>query len=64
LSEDLLPIAKAAKLLGVSPITLRRWDAQGVLSPDFRTLGGSRRYSKKRLQEILRNRALPKGEAR
>lgn len=49
LQEDLLSISQAARLLGVQPLTLRRWDSSGVLVADFRTLGGCRRYSRKRL---------------
>jgi DNA-binding transcriptional MerR regulator len=61
LQEDLLSISQAARLLGVQPLTLRRWDNSGVLVPDFRTLGGCRRYSRKRLQEILDRHELPDG---
>ncbi len=53
-STDLVPISVAAQILGVSAITLRRWEAQGKLLPDTRTLGGSRRYSQARLKELLR----------
>lgn len=35
---------KAAMLLGVSPSTLRRWDATKMLVPTFRTPGRHRRY--------------------
>ena len=61
LREDLLSISQAARLLGVQPLTLRRWDNSGVLVADFRTLGGCRRYSRKRLQEILDRHELPDG---
>jgi len=37
-------IAKAAEILGVSPTTLRRWEASGKLVPT-RTPGNQRRYS-------------------
>ncbi|KKW26499.1 MAG: resolvase [candidate division Kazan bacterium GW2011_GWB1_52_7] len=39
-----LPVSDAARYLGVSPETLRRWDQKGILKP-FRTKGGQRRYS-------------------
>ncbi|MFQ5976552.1 MAG: IS607 family transposase [Candidatus Heimdallarchaeota archaeon] len=42
---------KAAMLLGVSPSTLRRWDAANVLVPTFRTPGRHRRYQLARLLE-------------
>ena len=38
-------IAEAAKLLGVHPSTLRRWDEKGILRPSIRTLTGERRYT-------------------
>ena len=39
----LVPIGKAAKVLGVSIPTLRRWEAEGRISPE-RTSSGHRRY--------------------
>jgi len=42
-TEDLLPIGDAARLLGVSVETLRRWDRGGRI-PSVRTLGGQRRF--------------------
>lgn len=38
-------IAEAAKLLGVHPSTLRRWDEKGILRPSIRTPTGERRYT-------------------
>ncbi len=38
-----LSIGKAAEWLGVSPMTLRRWEASGKLMPE-RTAGNQRRY--------------------
>jgi putative resolvase len=42
-------IREAAKALGVSITTLRRWDAEGRLVPE-RTMGGHRRYDLKKLR--------------
>ena len=39
----LVPIGEAAKILGVTPLTLRRWDASGKLVAE-RTASGTRRY--------------------
>ena len=39
-----LTITQAAKFLKVSPDTLRRWEAKGIVTPQ-RTKGGSRRYT-------------------
>jgi excisionase family DNA binding protein len=41
--KNLVSISKAASLLGVSEITLRRWDKEGKLS-SIKTEGGHRRY--------------------
>lgn len=38
-------IGEAAMILGVSVVTLRRWDRSGLLKPVFRTFGNHRRYS-------------------
>jgi len=46
-------ISEAAKYLGVSPDTLRRWEKAGKISAPKRTAGGARRYSKELLDEIL-----------
>ena len=42
--SKLLSISEAAKVLGVSKSTLRRWEREGRLLPDERTEGGQRRY--------------------
>ncbi|MBI4079165.1 MAG: MerR family DNA-binding transcriptional regulator, partial [Candidatus Levybacteria bacterium] len=47
-----LTIQEAASVLGISAKTLRRWDAQGKLTP-IRTPGGQRRYSNEQLQKAL-----------
>ena len=43
-------IAEAAKLLGVHPSTLRRWDEKGILRPSIRTPTGERRYTEADLE--------------
>ncbi len=55
----LLSIGDAAKLKGVSISTLRRWDAQGVLTP-IRTEGGQRRYL---FSQVSPHAVSPAGEA-
>ena len=40
-----LSIGQAAKTIGVSISTLRRWEDEGRIKPDYRTPGGHRRYS-------------------
>ena len=45
-----LSIQDAAKCLGVSPQTLRRWERQKKITPCHRTQGGQRRYDPTQLQ--------------
>jgi len=45
-----LTISEASVILGVSVITMRRWDRESKLKPHHRTFGNHRRYS---LSEIL-----------
>ena len=47
--KKLISIGQAAKILGVSEITLRRWDKEGKL-PSIRTEGGHRRYDISKLR--------------
>ena len=42
--------AEAAKLLGIHPSTLRRWDKKGILTPSYRTPTGERRYTEADLE--------------
>ncbi|MCJ7792530.1 MAG: helix-turn-helix domain-containing protein [Candidatus Marinimicrobia bacterium] len=46
-------ISGAAKYLGVSPDTLRRWEKARKVPSPTRTAGGARRYTKELLDEIL-----------
>jgi predicted site-specific integrase-resolvase len=39
-----ISIGEAAVILGLSVVTLRRWDRSGLLKPIFRTFGNHRRY--------------------
>ena len=47
----LLSVEEAAKFLGVSKSTMRRWEAEGRLKPD-RTPGGHRRYRSEELTQM------------
>ena len=42
-TQELLSIGAAARRLGVSVNTLRRWDERGLIT-STRTLGGQRRF--------------------
>ena len=44
--KNLYKIGQAAKIIGVSIDTLRRWDEDGILIPAYKTPGGTRFYSK------------------
>ncbi len=50
-----VPISEAARILGVSIATLRRWDREGKLEAD-RTPAGHRRYDLNQLKRIARHR--------
>jgi putative resolvase len=45
-----LSIQDAARYLGVSPQTLRRWERKKKIAPSHRTQGGQRRYAVSQLQ--------------
>jgi len=49
-----LSISEAARVLGVSLSTLRRWSDAGEL-PSYRTPGGQRRYSREHLEDFMRS---------
>lgn len=57
-------IHAAAKLLGVSADTLRRWDAEQRFLPDRRTAGGWRLYNRDRLIRERFMRGLPTKNAK
>ena len=47
--SDLIRIGSAARLLGVTPQTLRKWEATGHLLPASKSPGGTRYYSANQL---------------
>lgn len=49
----LLTIGELARKIGVSVVTLRRWDKAGKMPPYLRTLGGHRRYLLAKVLEFL-----------
>ncbi len=49
---DWLPLGKAAALLGVHTMTLRRWSDSGRF-PSYRTPGGHRRFALDDIQNYL-----------
>lgn len=52
--SEYLHIAEAAEILGVSTRTLRRWESEGKILPDRRTMGGWRLYSRKSLETLIK----------
>lgn len=52
MDDEYISIGKAAKMLGVTPTTLRAWDKNGKLTA-IRTPGGSRRFSTKKIRIFL-----------
>jgi len=44
-------IGVAARKLGVSVATLRKWEMSGELTPDYKTESGTRYYNLERLQD-------------
>jgi hypothetical protein len=54
-SSNLLKIGSAAKTLGLSTDTLRRWEKKGFISP-FKSVGGTRLYSLEALKKINPNK--------
>ena len=47
--------AEAARLLGIHPSTLRRWDHKGILHPSIRTPTGERRYTDEDIEAGRKN---------
>jgi len=53
---ELLSITEVSKLLGVSTMTLRRWDVKGILK-SFRPIPSSqRRYKRIDVEKFLKSR--------
>lgn len=50
----LMSIGAAASYLGISVVTLRRWDRSRVLKPAWKTVGGHRRYDLADLSRRIR----------
>ncbi len=49
-----MTIKKAASFLGVSPMTLRRWDNEKKLKATRHPMNNYRLYEKKQLEKILK----------
>jgi predicted site-specific integrase-resolvase len=53
--EEILNIRQAAQMLGVSVLTLKKWDTENKLKPSFKTVGGHRRYKLSAIEEFTGN---------
>ncbi len=53
--KETLRIGQAAKLLGVSTMTLRRWDAAGIFKAIPMGKRGDRRYTKEQILKVLQH---------
>jgi len=49
-----ITIKKAAKLLHVTPLTLRNWDKKGILRPYRNPVNNYRLYRLEQIEEFLR----------
>jgi len=54
MKKRLLRIKKASEILGVSPLTLRRWDNSGRLKAIRVGARGDRRYEEAKLSELIK----------
>ena len=48
-----LSIRETAMMLGISEVTLRRWEKLSKFVPKFRTIGNHRRYSLTQIKELI-----------
>lgn len=55
MKKDYLTIKEAAKTLGVSPMTLRRWDRKGKLKATRHPFNNYRIYNFQKLETLLKN---------
>lgn len=58
MAESLLSLKAAAELLGVHPVTLRRWAESGKIKT-VRTAGGHRRFSEDEIARMMQKPELP-----
>jgi MerR family transcriptional regulator, copper efflux regulator len=52
--KDYMMVQEAADFLGVTVMTLYRWDAAGKLSPRRHPINGYRLYKKSELERLLK----------
>ena len=59
--KDLLTVKEVAKLLGVTPLTVRNWDARGKLAAHRHPLNNYRVYKVSDIEELVKELDLSKG---
>lgn len=52
IEDQLVPIGDAARRLGVSVDTIRRWESEGKIA-GTRTLGNQRRFARSEIERLL-----------
>ncbi len=55
--NNYMTVKEAARFLGVSPMTLRRWDNEDKLKAIRHPINNYRLYERKRLERILKETA-------
>jgi len=58
MKQRLLRIKQAADVLGVTPLTLRRWDNKGILKAIRIGTRGDRRYDPQELKRLIKKRKI------
>ncbi|MBI4370134.1 MAG: MerR family DNA-binding transcriptional regulator [Elusimicrobia bacterium] len=53
--REYVTVKKAAEILGVSSLTLRRWDNKGKLISQRHPINRYRLYDRKKLVQLLKN---------
>lgn len=54
MEKNYITIKEAAEILGVSPMTLRRWDKKGKLKASRHPFNGYRIYNRKEIEKIYK----------
>lgn len=60
--KDLLTVKEVAKLLGVTPLTVRNWDARGKLAAHRHPLNNYRVYKVNDIENLMKDLDLSKGK--
>jgi excisionase family DNA binding protein len=56
LASNMISTGDAASMMGVCKKTLYRWEQSGKLSPAFRTAGNHRRYDRRVILVLIRQK--------